>query len=135
MFINSRQKNVLGIHYNRTVLDHSFNSWTFHNKRKAKNNDLIWYLYLWSNIAKNFLTSLDPSVPILAFSYTIIVIAILLNSVEIMLIVRKIKKATDFEIVLLNLALADLFNSIMFIVLMAVTNQYTKIPPNFKKAI
>ena len=82
-----------------------------------------------SNISRNanqkqFLILLESSIPFLALSYTIITIGILLNSLEIKLIVKKIKKATDFEIVLLNLAIADLFNSIMFIVLIAVTDQY-----------
>ena len=84
-----------------------------------------------SNISRNanqkqFSILLESSTPFLALSYTVIAIAILLNSLEIKLIVKKIKKATDFEIVLLNLAIADLFNSIMFIVLTVITNQYTK---------
>ena len=54
-------------------------------------------------------------------SYTVVIIAILLNSIEIKLILRKIKKATDFEIVLLNLATADLLNSILFISVTVIT--------------
>ena len=76
---------------------------------------------------------LEPSISFLALSYTVIAIAILLNSLEIKLIVRKIKKATDFEILLLNLAIADLFNSIMFIVLIAITDHYAKNGEPFEK--
>ena len=48
-------------------------------------------------------------------SYATATFATLLNGIEIMLIVTKIKRATDFEIVLLNLATADFFNSVLFI--------------------
>jgi len=66
-----------------------------------------------------------PSTPFLVLSYTVVIIAILLNSIEIKLILSKIKKATDFEIVLLNLAIADLFNSILFISVTVIT-QHSK---------
>ena len=72
-----------------------------------------------------FSLSLQPTTLFLAFSYTIASIAILLNGLEIKLIARKIKKATDFEIVLLNLAIADLVNSILFVVLTVITQNCT----------
>ena len=67
-----------------------------------------------------------PSTPFLVLSYTVVIIAILLNSIEIKLILRKFKKATDFEIVLLNLAIADLLNSILFISVTVITQHSKK---------
>ena len=43
------------------------------------------------------------------------------------LILRKIRKATDFEILLLNLAIADLFNSFLFIAVTGVTQHSASI--------
>ena len=72
---------------------------------------------------------LRPTIPYLSLSYTIIAIATILNSLEIRLIVRKIKTATDFEIVLLNLAIADLLNSVLFTAVLVLTQHY----PNGKQ--
>ena len=58
---------------------------------------------------------ISPTLPFLALSYTIIFFAVLLNAREIQLIAKKMRKATDFEIVLLNLAIADLINSLLLI--------------------
>ena len=69
-----------------------------------------------TTVQQQFSIFLKPSTTFLVFSYVISAIAALLNSIEITLIVRKIKRATDFEIVLLNLSIADLINSIIYIV-------------------
>ena len=63
-----------------------------------------------------------PTVPFLVVTYILEVCAIILNSVEIKLITRKIKKATNFEIVLLNLAIADLVSTICFIAMTIITH-------------
>ena len=56
-----------------------------------------------------------PTIASLTFSYFASVAAIILNVLEIRLIVKKWKKATDFEIVLLNLAAADLLTGFGFL--------------------
>ena len=81
-----------------------------------------------SNISRTTLTSefsirLYPTTSFLVLSYVIITTAILLNAIEIKLILRKIKRATDFEILLLNLAIADLFNSVLLVSMIVITQQ------------
>ena len=76
---------------------------------------------------QQFSILLKPTTTFLVFSYTISAIAALLNSIEITLIVRKIKRATDFEIVLLNLSIADLINSFIYIVVTALIHSSKKI--------
>ena len=56
-----------------------------------------------------------PTIASLVFSYFASVAAIILNILEIRLIVKKWKKASDFEIVLLNLAAADLLSGFGFL--------------------
>ena len=69
----------------------------------------------------------NPTTAFLVLSYTISVVAVLLNSIEITLILRNVKKATDFEIVLLNLSIADLINSVIFILVTALVHSSNKI--------
>ena len=73
----------------------------------------------------DFTKLLQPSTAFLVFSYAVSTIAIVLNGIEITLIVRKIKRATDFEIVLLNLAIADFLNSFLFLAVTVIT-QHSK---------
>eukprot|EP00112_Aurelia_sp_Birch-Aquarium-sp1_P014472 Seg3125.5 transcript_id=Seg3125.5/GoldUCD/mRNA.D3Y31 product=Pinopsin protein_id=Seg3125.5/GoldUCD/D3Y31 len=56
-----------------------------------------------------------PTIAFLVFSYLASIAAIILNILEIHMIVKKWKKASDFEIVLLNLAGADLLSGFGFI--------------------
>ena len=62
-----------------------------------------------------------PTIAFLVFSYIAAVAAIILNIVEIHMIVKKWKKASDFEIVLLNLAVADLLSGFGFLAATGVT--------------
>ena len=73
----------------------------------------------------NFTTFMQTSTSFLVLSYAVAAIAILLNGIEIMLIVRKIKRSTNFEFVLLNLAIADLLNSVLFVIATIIT-QYSE---------
>ena len=56
-----------------------------------------------------------PTIAFFVFSYLAAAAAIILNIVEIHMIVKKWKKASDFEIVLLNLAVADLLSGFGFL--------------------
>ena len=80
-----------------------------------------------TTVQQQFSIYLNPTTAFLVLSYTISVVAALLNSIEITLIVRKIKRATDFELVLLNLSIADLINSVIFIVVTALVHSSNKI--------
>ena len=75
---------------------------------------------------REFSILLQPTTLFLIFSYTIASLAVLLNAIEIKLIAKKIRKATDFEIVLLNLAIADLVNSILFVVVTVIIQNCRK---------
>ena len=57
----------------------------------------------------------------LVISLLVAVLASVLNILEIRVILRKFKKATDFELVLLNLAIADLVSGIDFAVISCLT--------------
>eukprot|EP00112_Aurelia_sp_Birch-Aquarium-sp1_P024537 Seg7819.1 transcript_id=Seg7819.1/GoldUCD/mRNA.D3Y31 product="Mas-related G-protein coupled receptor member B2" protein_id=Seg7819.1/GoldUCD/D3Y31 len=58
----------------------------------------------------------------LVISFIIEIVAIVLNSVEIFMIGKRWRQATNFEIILLNLAIADVFSGISFF---AVTSLFT----------
>jgi len=79
-----------------------------------------------TTLKNEFSIRLYPTTSFLVASYTLITIAILLNGIEIKLILRKIKRATDFEILLLNLAIADLFNSFLLVSAIVITQQSSK---------
>eukprot|EP00112_Aurelia_sp_Birch-Aquarium-sp1_P008485 Seg1936.3 transcript_id=Seg1936.3/GoldUCD/mRNA.D3Y31 product="Platelet-activating factor receptor" protein_id=Seg1936.3/GoldUCD/D3Y31 len=53
----------------------------------------------------------------ITLTFTIAVLAIILNGIEIHMIRRKWKKATDFEVLLLNLGIADLLSGIGYVVI------------------
>ena len=76
-----------------------------------------------TTVQSTFSILLYPTIPFLALSYTTTAIAILLNAIETKLILRNIKRATDFEILLLNLAIADLLNSVLFVSVTVVVQQ------------
>ena len=57
---------------------------------------------------------LEPTVTFFVASYAIAAIGLVLNFVEIHLIVRVWNRATDFELVLLNLAVADVLNCVVY---------------------
>ena len=76
-----------------------------------------------TTVQSTFSIMLYPTVPFLALSYTTTAIAILLNSIETKLILKSIKRATDFEVLLLNLAIADLLNSGLFVSVIVVVQQ------------
>ncbi|XP_065063819.1 mas-related G-protein coupled receptor member A6-like [Rhopilema esculentum] len=59
----------------------------------------------------------EPSTSGLVISLLVAVFAIVLNILEIRVILRKFKKATDFELVLLNLSIADLLSGLDFAVI------------------
>ena len=65
-----------------------------------------------SSIKSNIIDVNALDVVFLIFSFIIAVTATILNCAEIRLILRKWKKATDFEVILFHLAIADLMNSI-----------------------
>ena len=66
------------------------------------------------SIAQEAISLLKPTVTFFIISYTIVFIALVLNFIEISLIVRIWKHATNFELVLLNLAIADVLNCAIF---------------------
>jgi len=80
-----------------------------------------------TTIPQQFSIFLQPKTSYLVVSYTVSSIAVLLNGIEIKLILSKFKKATDFEILLLNLAIADVFNSLLFIGVTGVTHHSASI--------
>ena len=63
-----------------------------------------------------------PTATYFAISYTVTSIAIVLNFIEIYLIVRKWKQVTNFELVLLNLAVADVLNSALYTIITGLSN-------------
>ena len=65
-----------------------------------------------SSITSNVVDVNSLDLVFLIFSFIIAVTAIILNCAEIRLILRKWKKASDFEVILFHLAIADLLNSI-----------------------
>ena len=72
-----------------------------------------------------FSALLQPTKPFIALSYALIASAVLLNGLELIMIGRKIKEVTNFEIVLFNLATADFLNSILFIAVTVMTHSST----------
>lgn len=56
----------------------------------------------------------EPTMAFFIISYSLTTIGLLLNFIEIHLIVRVWSHATDFELVLLNLAVADILNCLLF---------------------
>ncbi|XP_065063823.1 probable glycoprotein hormone G-protein coupled receptor [Rhopilema esculentum] len=68
-----------------------------------------------TSMQTGFLLSIRPNPVFLAISFLIAIIAILLNAMEIRLITKRFKAATIFELVLLNLAIADLLSGIDYI--------------------
>lgn len=58
---------------------------------------------------------ITPSTDFFTTVYSISLAAIILNGIEIKIIAQIIRKATDFEIILLNLAFADILSSLIFI--------------------
>ena len=64
-----------------------------------------------------------PTIAFFVFSYLAAIAAIILNIVEIHMIVKKWEKASDFEIVLLNLAVADLLSGFGFLGTTGVTTR------------
>lgn len=79
---------------------------------------IIWLhsLFEMANITRSSHTSsgievFTPNLPFLVIAYSISISAIILNSTEICLILRKWKKATDFEVLLFHLAVTDLLSS------------------------
>ena len=75
-----------------------------------------------TTVETSFSILLQPTTSFLALSYSIATSAIVLNGIEIKLIFSRLKRATDFEIVLLNLSIADLINSLLFIAVTAMTH-------------
>ena len=70
-----------------------------------------------TSVQTGFLLSIRPNPVFLAISYLIAIIATLLNAIEIRLITKQFKAATVFELVLLNLAIADLLSGVDYIVI------------------
>ena len=62
----------------------------------------------------DMLSLLEPTVAFFVASYSIAIIGLVLNFVEIYMIVRVWNHETDFELVLLNLALSDILNCVLF---------------------
>ena len=58
-----------------------------------------------------------PTVTFFAISYTIVSVALVSNFIEIYLIARKWKQVTNFELVLLNLAVADVLNCMLYAIM------------------
>eukprot|EP00112_Aurelia_sp_Birch-Aquarium-sp1_P017573 Seg4086.4 transcript_id=Seg4086.4/GoldUCD/mRNA.D3Y31 product="hypothetical protein" protein_id=Seg4086.4/GoldUCD/D3Y31 len=65
-----------------------------------------------SNDKSNAVQVYAPDLGFLILTFIIAITAIILNCTEIRLILRKWKKATDFEVILFHLAIADLLGSI-----------------------
>ena len=60
------------------------------------------------------LSMFEPTVAFFIISYSIATVGLVLNFIEIHLIVKVWNHATDFELVLLNLAVADVLNCLLF---------------------
>ncbi|XP_065063824.1 uncharacterized protein LOC135690251 [Rhopilema esculentum] len=81
-----------------------------------------------------FIFRITPSVAFLTMSFLVSTLAIVLNSLEIRLIIKGFKTATDFELVLLNLAIADLLSGLDFAGISALTTHaYLNKLENFEK--
>ena len=74
-----------------------------------------------SSTQKDIIFRITPSVAFLTISFLVSTLAIVLNSLEIRLIIKGFKTATDFELVLLNLAIADLLSGLDFAAISALT--------------
>ena len=70
-----------------------------------------------SSSSSSSLQAAPNTITYIAITFIIAILAIILNSAEIHLIRQKWKKATDFEVLLLNLGIADLLSGIGFVVL------------------
>ena len=70
-----------------------------------------------SSSSSSALLAAPNTITYMTITFIIAILAIILNSTEIHLIRQKWKKATDFEVLLLNLGIADLLSGIGFAVL------------------
>ena len=75
-----------------------------------------------SSIAAAGFSLFQLTTTVIVVSYIIISVATVLNFIEIYLIARKWKQVTNFELVLLNLAVADVLNCIIYATISGVSH-------------